>query len=539
MLCLLVFILALPVGARGGGGESYSRTKNTKTGSSAPPSSSRPSTGSSSRKQDTSTLKHDDSRYEVSPPVKSQPAKPSRPLTEKEKAASRAMWASFFRWLLGKWYWFAGLFLLYVYWGSVEKLFALLTGQGKPKIAPERAYVPSEEVSLSLPQPKGYAHARAVGVLRSADPSFSEAVLLDFGVLLFSCFHGSRGKAESSPGTLEAYFTPDVLQQRQTCKSVDSVVVGSILVVGAETDPYQPYSNIQLAIDGIYRENGRQWYRTEERWWLRRRTGVQSRTLEQVEQLACPKCGSPEPLINGQKCGYCGEVVNKGDFDWLVHRRQVVYREKLSATGGGGGEEVGLEVPTAKDPSVSRQLEALQARDPAFRWQRFVDRAKLVFHAVQEGWSLKRWERVRPFETDRVFRTHAMWMERFEKEGITNHLKDVEVLKVEAARACQDAYYDQITVRIFAQMKDYKTNRLGWAVEGSRWKKVRFSEYWTFIRQHTGKSRAELNSDNCPSCGAPLEVELDGCCRHCRANLARGQYDWVLSRIEQDECYQQ
>jgi hypothetical protein len=39
----------------------------------------------------------------------------------------------------------------------------------------------------------------------------------------------------------------------------------------------------------------------------------------------------------------------------------------------------------------------------------------------------------------------------------------------------------------------------------------------------------------CPNCGAPLEINQIGECKYCKAAVASGRFDWVLSRIEQED----
>ena len=41
----------------------------------------------------------------------------------------------------------------------------------------------------------------------------------------------------------------------------------------------------------------------------------------------------------------------------------------------------------------------------------------------------------------------------------------------------------------------------------------------------------------CPNCGAPLQIDQVGNCTYCRVKVTAGEFDWVLSRIEQDEAY--
>ena len=41
----------------------------------------------------------------------------------------------------------------------------------------------------------------------------------------------------------------------------------------------------------------------------------------------------------------------------------------------------------------------------------------------------------------------------------------------------------------------------------------------------------------CPNCGAGLAINMAGSCSACNAKVTSGDFDWVLSRIEQDEAY--
>jgi hypothetical protein len=73
-------------------------------------------------------------------------------------------------------------------------------------------------------------------------------------------------------------------------------------------------------------------------------------------------------------------------------------------------------------------------------------------------------------------------------------------------------------------------------VAGNQRTPRRYSEYWTLIRSVAPKGPARVDAA-CPSCGAPLQIEMAGNCVYCRAKVTSGDFDWVLSRIEQDDVY--
>ena len=41
----------------------------------------------------------------------------------------------------------------------------------------------------------------------------------------------------------------------------------------------------------------------------------------------------------------------------------------------------------------------------------------------------------------------------------------------------------------------------------------------------------------CPNCAAELNISMAGECEYCGSKLTSGQFDWVLSEIQQDEEY--
>lgn len=277
---------------------------------------------------------------------------------------------------------------------------------------------------------------------------------------------------------------------------------------------------------------------TRESWSFTRRKGVMSKGPEEITRLACPSCGAPVELTAEGKCTYCSRVVTGGRFHWTVTNRQVLEkraREPHEITRG-GGEERGADLPTLFQPNFAAEQKGFAARYPDFSWPEFEKRVEHVFLKLQEAWSTKRWELARPYESDCLFQMHRYWIERYKREGLTNRLEKVEVEKLVPCHIEQDAFYESITLRVFAGMLDYTTDKKGSVVVGSNKRRRRFSEYWTFIRR-VGFSAESKPAGQCPSCGAPLKINQTGVCEYCESKITTGEFDWVLSAIEQDEVY--
>jgi predicted lipid-binding transport protein (Tim44 family) len=183
-------------------------------------------------------------------------------------------------------------------------------------------------------------------------------------------------------------------------------------------------------------------------------------------------------------------------------------------------------------------LAALCGRDPTFNRQGFGARVQLVFATLQDAWSSLAWERARPLLTDRLWETQSYWINAYRSAGLRNVTEGARITGLELVRVTSDRWYDAVTVRLRATGLDYTVRVAdGAVVGGSRGAQRPYSEYWTLIRGvgRAGPSRADLS---CPNCGGPLAVNMAGQCSHCGAKVNSGEFDWVLSRIEQDEAYE-
>jgi hypothetical protein len=108
------------------------------------------------------------------------------------------------------------------------------------------------------------------------------------------------------------------------------------------------------------------------------------------------------------------------------------------------------------------------------------------------------------------------------------------VTRVEPVKVDADAFYEAITVRMWAQGRDHTIDDNGHVVAGSKTNVRQWTEYWTFIRTRGGSASSQRP---CPNCGAPVDKGATGICPYCGGKLSGGDFDWVLSRIEQDEVY--
>jgi len=116
-------------------------------------------------------------------------------------------------------------------------------------------------------------------------------------------------------------------------------------------------------------------------------------------------------------------------------------------------------------------------------------------------------------------------------------VQDPAIYAIQPVKILEDAFYQGITLRMWAQGFDYTVDSNGRIVSGSNKNLRKWSEYWTFIRNKNAQANEARTDLNCPNCGSPLKVNATGICEFCGGKITSGEFDWVLSKIEQDESY--
>lgn len=384
---------------------------------------------------------------------------------------------------------------------------------------------------------------QALAGLRSADDAFSFVLFEDFLYALYAEAHFARGKANGLD-LLSAYLSYEARAKLQAISSapVTAVVIGGMKIVEIESVEGEPYVYATIVFTTNVSERSsdgsEQAYYHEERWVLRRSTSAVSRPPQRARTIDCPSCGAPRDKTVGGKCGYCGAASTEGGSDWFVRDVYVNMREARGPMLTGTTEEVGTELPTVVAPDVNAQFAAIQREDPSFGWPAFLARIERTFAAFHASWSAQELSSVRPYLTDNLFELQRYWVATYQAQKLRNVTEGARIVTVHLARVTRDKYFHAITVRVFASCLDYTLDANDRVVGGTRSKTRDYSEYWTFVRG-VGTKGAPRSDGACPSCGAPIgSINMAGTCGSCNAKVTSGEFDWVLSRIEQDEVYE-
>ncbi len=375
--------------------------------------------------------------------------------------------------------------------------------------------------------------------LRRYDPNFSDVVFHDFCYSLFARAHQARGA-----GQLAQYAPYLSASARQALASrnpsglseVRGIVIGSFRVDDARgLDGPTVYATV--AYEANYTEvvggSAKSWY-VRERWTLERQRDILSSPPEKAKADHCPRCGAALRTRTDGSCEFCGAKIESGAFQWFVRSISLVDRQDRGPVLTGGGVEAGTNLPTIYQPQLAQVLAQFRGANPDFDINEFTDRVREIATELQSAWSARDWERVRPLESEGLFQMHRYWIDAYKRQRLRNVVDDHGIETIDIVKIDSDAFYESITVRMRAHGRDYTIDDSNRLVGGSQTDMRYWSEYWTFIRTRGADPSRRIA---CPNCGAMVQIGVTGICEYCGGRLTSGTFDWVLSRIEQDEAY--
>lgn len=382
-----------------------------------------------------------------------------------------------------------------------------------------------------------------IDAIRALDPGFEMETFLQRAEMTF--FLVKRGMQKNDAATIRPYLIDGVFNAvsqslAQSKEQHRHVLLESLNVRGLAVEDAQCNSqgqSIQVHFDLVYRaktlndanqtlaDEGQD-QRHAERWTFGRGPVARSVANGGVIAARCPACGAELRLGLDGTCAHCKASVTNGSVDWVV-----VDVQPAAYVGYSADSSLGFAAP-----SIPEGVTALTAADKDFSLGIFEARVKTAFLALQEAWCKQNLDAGRAFMSPGAYFTWSAQLESMAAEGRRNVMENISVRAVQPVRIVHGRVFDDLTVRISAAAADFEVDQSGKVVYGDR--SVRpFMEDWTFQRSvgvATSNKPGTLEN-TCPSCGAPVSLTQIGECRYCKAAVTSGKFDWVVSRIDQED----
>ena len=213
---------------------------------------------------------------------------------------------------------------------------------------------------------------------------------------------------------------------------------------------------------------------------------------------------------------------------WRSRRNRKKYAARYAARNQPAGA-------TRTAVSALRPITEYQAIDPYFDTAAIRESLSNLYVKMQNGWTAKDIESLRPYFTDAFFTQMERQLNQMKKQGVTNYVERIAVLAVDLKGFRQQNGEDHIIAELHTRIVDYTLqDASGKLVSGDR-KKEKFMAYEWDVCRTTGKVSLERSGTDtvvCPSCGAPLDMNVSARCPYCDSVVNRSDHDWALCSIK-------
>lgn len=190
------------------------------------------------------------------------------------------------------------------------------------------------------------------------------------------------------------------------------------------------------------------------------------------------------------------------------------------------------------EPIINQGLVEQQIKevDELFNKEEFLSWAKTLFVKLQNAWTDRDWSVIRPFESNELFEQHKAQLDGYIRNKTINVMDRICVNYAKLYSFYQSGDKDVLIILLNSRMADYIINEETKEVVKGDKETERVNTYkMTFIRKtgvKTKEGSRELNTANCPNCGAPTQITSAGKCEYCNSVVTTGEFSWVLNNLE-------
>ena len=189
----------------------------------------------------------------------------------------------------------------------------------------------------------------------------------------------------------------------------------------------------------------------------------------------------------------------------------------------------------ATDPSTLRPMSDYLTLDPTFSEAEMQEKLRNLYVQFQEAWHNKDLTPLRPYLSDAYYAQSDRQLDSYRRNNQTSYIERISVLGTELKGFKQESGNDVIIARLQTRITNYVLDdRTGELVRGSKTAE-KFMDYeWELIRT-SGRTTAGSTGtvvQNCPNCGAVININRTAQCEFCGSIVTVDSFDWVVNGIK-------
>ncbi len=209
---------------------------------------------------------------------------------------------------------------------------------------------------------------------------------------------------------------------------------------------------------------------------------------------------------------------------------RAVKKEKGSVKARSRDEVIAVDVSTLMPVST------YMTYDPNFNESAFCDKMSNLYVQMQNGWTAHDISSLRPYFTDELFTRLERQLAQKTQQGLTNYVENIAVLECRLLGFRKGSSVDQAVVRLRTRIVDYTVNDCtGEVVSGDK-STEKFMTYEWHLTRTAGQATVENGTGTkriaCPSCGAPLDINVSARCEYCDSVITLDTHDWAIASIK-------
>ena len=185
------------------------------------------------------------------------------------------------------------------------------------------------------------------------------------------------------------------------------------------------------------------------------------------------------------------------------------------------------------EEEVEKEVKAV---DELFNKEEFLSWSRDLFVKLQEAWTARDWSTIRVFETNELFEQHHKQLQDYIDRKQINKMERICVKSATLSDFRQTGDKDILTVILKSRMVDYIIDEeTGKVLKGDKVTDRHSTYKLEFIRKTGVKTKPgsnQINTTNCPNCGAPTQITSSGKCEYCGSVITTGEHSWALANLE-------